>query len=260
MKNWINSAKTIYFPHFSGIWTSFNAWYNDFITSGNDRDKINVIKTSPPSQLVRSFEKIADNHSDSLARLARTEPDKMTKGFIQYSFENALTRLYKFAFSNQIIKSTLDNFIINQNIRSIYLPANKFQYIYRYVRNFEDSQARITYSSVSIQDLLDDYGISSKGSIFYNDPAKINKSSKTLPARQIETFVTTELKFDLGIVQESLFADTLEILYQIRNSCVHGDFIDPGSVENNDLFQAAYEFLYRLLALFLGEQPSNLHF
>lgn len=128
------------------------------------------------------------------------------------------------------------------------------------MRKFEDSEAGITHPSVSIQELLDDYGISSKGSIFYNDPNKINNPNKSFPAKQIQSLVTSKLKFNLGNIQVGLFADTLEIVYQIRCACIHGDFNNPGSVENNDLFQATYEFLYRLLSLFLGEQPSDLHF
>jgi hypothetical protein len=56
-----------------------------------------------------------------------------------------------------------------------------------------------------------------------------------------------------------IFADSIEILYQVRCACIHGDFVDPGSLENNDLFQASYEFLYALLSSFLGRKTSELH-
>ena len=55
------------------------------------------------------------------------------------------------------------------------------------------------------------------------------------------------------------------MLYAVRNACVHGDFDDPCSIENNDLLQSAFELLHTLLLEYLalvkgeGAKTTKLH-
>jgi hypothetical protein len=261
MKEWIKHGTVLYFPHFLSIWTSIQAWFNqEYPDLQNDRDKIDEFKTHPHFILIRVFESIGNEKPIALEKIEQMEKDTKTKGYIQYSNENVLIRLYKFAFSNPTMHLQLNNMLDDQSIHSLYLPLTDYTSFHEKIDELKTSDHDKKFPLSSLQHYLEPYGIASKGGIFYNDPKKENLVSKPFPSAELSLLVTTHFNFDLGPDPKGLFADTIEILHQIHNACVHGSFEDPANIENNDLFQAAYEFLFRLLTYYLGDTPGNLHF
>ncbi len=272
LKKWTKENYVRYFSHYSGLWTSFNAWYNEEFKEGTDRENINKIRSlNNNHDLVIAFQKICHHKDPNLEPLLSyiRAGDKQMLGYAQYTFNNAVVRFIKFSWTNSIIKKKLwcgngsDKPIVSRHssrIATIYVDSDIFKKAYSKLREFEYNH--MAEEDRSVQDVLEEFGIKSIGSVFYSDPG-LDNDPRSAHAKYMKDFVEEnfgELLRGRTNEHKGLFVDVIEMLYAVRNSCVHGEFDEPNSMETNDLLQAAFECLHLLILEYLKEEKSKLHF
>jgi len=118
--------------------------------------------------------------------------------------------------------------------------------------------------TISLQEVLKEYAIDSLGCCFYINPSLVITKPLSPAVNFIDSYVKNNFGQLLriknnppvigGIVYKpkGLFADIIEMLYTVRNSCVHGSFSDPKDRDDNITLQAAYNCLYSLLSEFVS--------
>jgi len=279
--NWHKTANISYFPHYAGVWTSFNSWYNEFYyekhhkNPSSDRSAINYIKELDKRfKIVKAFWKLCDRKRDVLNPLLSSisnSSDELVYGYALYTLDNVITRFIQFAWTNPTVKNRIwcgnrnDKPTIShsssKSIATMHISQLTYRAAYSSLRQFLASSTGIVLDEKSVQTVLEEFGIKSIGNILYMDPKLKPKTRKSPYARHLMPFIQQNFGQLLRAqtFAKGLFADVIELLYLVRNITAHGCFSDPSMTENNDVLQASYECLHTLILEFLDKPTTKLH-
>lgn len=245
------------------MWSSFNDLYRrDTRFSGSDRDVLSAIQALPSTDpFVVAFDSICATDDQRIDQSVRQIQDAATRGFASYEATTRFSALVAEVASNPILgplvwtgsqarpagRST-------RQLPLLHISSPVYISWYRALRASEAEPNGMVDPSISVQEALAHYGISSDCSAFFLAAPKLTRSANI--ASILRNQLATEPNFSTllsGIsssrtdwVPATRFAIALELLYLVRNNVMHGA-LDPTDMRNDLVGKVAYDVLFSWL-------------
>ena len=280
LKRTLKNADIRYYNSYAGLWTAFNSFYSKYYEEqtgtppNTDLEAINFLRVlTSPNDLVASFNnisKMSDGNIQPIINQLKNyhsrESEPLSDSYSIYVFNNVVVRFVEFAWINPVVREKLwlgnnsdrPTGFRPKKIATRFLPRAEFIDYYRKLSEFYARPENMPTHAESFQTTLEEFGVKTLGSCIYLESPSVTPHSHT--ARYLQSQFYPEMKqFLRSTEQNGLFADIIQILYVVRNVCVHGEWNNPTEEANKLTLQAAYECLYQLLLQYVGEPINRLH-
>ena len=271
LRRLLEEIRTRHYKDYAAAWSVFNTWYSQAHPSArNDADAIGCIKGYDSEHpFRRAFCSLIETHHsphyplireqlESSLRAVHAEP-ALTLGFVDHGLDNVVMRLVREFWINPNIgglvycgqgKPTQG---MRRQITTVYVDMSLYRHLYSKASEVAAQLQNISRPTRSVQEILREIGIESIGSCCYLIGNEVPRTQEA--GVLMNEMVGTNLERLLNIQRDQdlfhgFFADVVEILYAVRNFTVHG-YLDPSNLQNDRLFQSAYECLFDLLNEYL---------
>ncbi len=257
---WSTDARVRYAQHFSAEWSAFNAWYNEILRSRHyrrDRECIDALRF--PSEQDESQPKLAFETLLAETAVHVGVQDALVEGYKQYLSPSLLSDFVGACFQNSDLRSRF--FVYAAPYRTeeqprclglTFLPDKDYKKLYVGLREVLASENGIVESEQSVQQVFLQLGIGSHGQCFFVEKHPLAKPHTPVQTEFIRNVLLTTpalkdlVDFQSAYAQRGIWHGVLELLYCVRNACVHGH-LAPLQDANEPVFEASYRLLAALL-------------